>query len=152
MHHLLALAYHGVTEIIDYFRSVPTSTWETIGLVVASAPVVSTLVEIVKRKFKLTEDKYGVRVKKYVVALLGLVSLLGSYLVNFIQYGTNNPHFLGSLTPQIMVAALVAYRIIKNPVFGRVTNWLAVESEVSKQLTATGTQNAETTPLKDSLF
>lgn len=153
---------HFIKELYDYFTSVPNSTWYTIGLVVASAPVVSSLVEIVKNKAKLTKDKYGVKAEKYVVAVLGLVSLLSSYLVNLIQYGTSNPHFLGNLTPQIMGLSVLAYHLIKNPVFGRVYNWLAVETEFSKQLAsskvqpaspeATGTPTAPAASSEDNLF
>lgn len=153
---------HFIKELYDYFTSVPKSTWYTIGMVVISAPIVSSVVEVVKNKAKLTKDKYGAKAEKYVVAVLGFVSLLSSYLVNLIQYGTNNPHFLGNLTPQIMGVSVLAYHVIKNPVFGRVYNFLAVETEVGKQLSAskvqpttpdgTATPTAETDTSKDSLF
>jgi hypothetical protein len=153
---------HFIKDVYQYFESVPTSTWYTIGLVALSSPIVSSVVEILKRKWKLTEEKYGAKAEKYVVGVLGLISLASSYLVNFIQYGTSNPHFLGDLTPQIMAGSVLAYHLIKNPVFGRVYNWLAVETEFSKQLAAnksveggsvtTATPTAETDTSKDSLF
>jgi len=110
-----------LNKVVSSFQSIPPETWAGLATILTGGLVVSVVTELVKRR---RINKKQVDVAKsflgfVLTGLSGVVTLAQSLIV----YGTINPGFLGTHTPQVLGAASAVYLFGGSKVYRKVANF-----------------------------
>lgn len=111
-----------ITQVIGYVESIPASTWAAFGGLLTTGLLVSVLTELYKRHLVTKKE---INVAKSFLGLIltglsGAVTLAQSVVV----YGTVNPHFLGTHTPQVLGFASAVYLFGGSKAYAKVADFI----------------------------
>lgn len=103
-----------IHEVINYFGSIPTSTWSTLGTYLAGSTIVATLLQILKHRFSFADAK------KFVTFMLGLLSFIVVLADWILSAAVTNPSVLGRNTAVVVGVAVFVHRFAVSPVYNKI--------------------------------
>lgn len=103
-----------INEVIDYFNSIPASTWSTLGTYLAGSTIVATVLQIIKHRFSFADAK------KFVTFMLGLLSLAVVLADWVITAAATNPTALGQDTAVVVGIAVFVHRFAVSPIYSKI--------------------------------
>jgi hypothetical protein len=107
-------------EVVNYFNSVPASTWHALGAFLGGSTAIAALLQIIKHKFNITEAK------KLLAFLLGFISFLASFADFLLQQNATHPlPTIGKLTIELIGAATLIHRFAVSPAYYKLAAKLA---------------------------
>lgn len=103
-----------IHEVINYFGSIPTSTWTALWTYLAGSTIVATLLQILKHRFSFADAK------KFVTFMLGFLSFV-VVLADWVLTATaTNPAALGRSTAVVVGLAVFVHRFAVSPVYSKI--------------------------------
>lgn len=103
-----------INEVINYFGSIPVSTWSTLGTYLAGSTIVATILQIIKHRFSFADAK------KFVTFMLGVLSFVVVLADWILSAASTNPSALGKNTAVVVGLAVFVHRFAVSPIYSKI--------------------------------